>query len=96
MDRIGPHSGDQFFEAANFLGMASCLFFWSWNTGSRSRRWVIHAPLVLVLMAPAFILPGDVKELNPISKAAGWAFIPASRFWVNRLLLLLSLSRSCT
>jgi cytochrome c-type biogenesis protein CcsB len=50
-----------FFEAANFLGMGI----------------VLVLPLVIVLMAPALILSGEIKELNPVLKS-GWLGVHTS------------------
>jgi cytochrome c-type biogenesis protein CcsB len=67
-----------FFEAANFLGMGIVLVFLVMEV-----RFKIAAlgsfmlPLVLVLMAPAFLLSGDIKELNPVLKS-GWLGIHTS------------------
>jgi len=67
-----------FFEAANFLGMGIVLVFLLMEL-----RFKIAAlgsfmlPLVLVLMAPAFIISGDIKELNPVLKS-GWLGIHTS------------------
>ena len=67
-----------FFEAANFLGMGIVLVFLIMEF-----RFKIAAlgsfmlPLVLVLMAPAFFLSGDIKELNPVLKS-GWLGVHTS------------------
>jgi len=67
-----------FFEAANFLGMGIVLVFLVMEF-----RYKIAAlgsfmlPLVIVLMAPALILSGDIKELNPVLKS-GWLGIHTS------------------
>lgn len=67
-----------FFEAANFLGMGIILVFLLMEF-----RFKIAAlgsfmlPLVLVLMVPAFILSGDIKELNPVLKS-GWLGVHTS------------------
>lgn len=67
-----------FFEAANFFGMGIVLVFLIMEY-----RFKIAAlgsfmlPLVLVLMAPAFLISGDIKELNPVLKS-GWLGIHTS------------------
>jgi cytochrome c-type biogenesis protein CcsB len=67
-----------FFEAANFLGMGIVLVFLVMEF-----RYKIAAlgsfmlPLVIVLMIPAFILAGDIKELNPVLKS-GWLGVHTS------------------
>src|SRR5574341_155029 len=59
-----------FFEAVNFLGMGIVLVFLIMEF-----RFKIAAlgsfmlPLVIVLMTPAFILSGDIKDLNPLLKS---------------------------
>jgi cytochrome c-type biogenesis protein CcsB len=61
-----------FFESANFLGMGIVLVFLIMEL-----RFKIAAlgsfmlPLVILLMMPAFVLSGDIKELNPVLKS-GW------------------------
>ncbi len=67
-----------FFEAANFLGMGIVLVFLIMEF-----RFKIAAlgsfmlPLVIILMLPAFVLSGDIKELNPVLKS-GWLGIHTS------------------
>jgi cytochrome c-type biogenesis protein CcsB len=67
-----------FFEAANFLGMGIVLVFLIMEF-----RFKIAAlgsfmlPLVIILMAPAFILSGDIKVLNPVLKS-GWLGVHTS------------------
>jgi cytochrome c-type biogenesis protein CcsB len=67
-----------FFEAANFLGMGIVLVFLIMEF-----RFKIAAlgsfmlPLVIVLMAPALILSGDIKEINPVLKS-GWLGVHTS------------------
>ena len=67
-----------FFEAANFLGMGIVLVFLIMEL-----RFKIPAlgsfmlPLVIVLMAPALILSGEIKELNPVLKS-GWLGVHTS------------------
>jgi cytochrome c-type biogenesis protein CcsB len=67
-----------FFEAANFLGMGIVLVFLIMEY-----RYKIAAlgsfmlPLVIVLMVPAFIVTGDIKELNPVLKS-GWLGVHTS------------------
>src|SRR5574337_1252210 len=67
-----------FFEAANFLGMGIVLVFLLMEF-----RFKIAAlgsfmlPLVIILMLPAFILSGDIKELNPVLKS-GWLGVHTS------------------
>ena len=67
-----------FFEAANFLGMGIVLVFLIMEF-----RFKIAAlgsfmlPLVIVLMAPALILSGEIKELNPVLKS-GWLGVHTS------------------
>ncbi len=59
-----------FFEAANFLGMGIMLVFLIMEF-----RFKIAAlgsfmlPLVIVLMLPAFILSGNITELNPVLRS---------------------------
>jgi cytochrome c-type biogenesis protein CcsB len=61
-----------FFEAANFFGMGIVLVFLVMEF-----RFKIPAlgsfmlPLVIILMAPALILSGEIKELSPVLKS-GW------------------------
>ena len=67
-----------FFEAANFLGMGIVLVFLIMEF-----RFKIAAlgsfmlPLVIVLMAPALILSGDIKEIDPVLKS-GWLGVHTS------------------
>ena len=67
-----------FFEAANFLGLGIVLVFLIMEF-----RFKIPAlgsfmlPLVMLLMAPALILSGDIKELNPVLKS-GWLGVHTS------------------
>lgn len=67
-----------FFEAANFLGMGIVLVFLIMEF-----RYKIAAlgsfmlPLTIVLMTPALILPGDIKELNPVLRS-GWLGVHTS------------------
>jgi cytochrome c-type biogenesis protein CcsB len=67
-----------FFEAANFLGMGIILVFLIMEF-----RYKIAAlgsfmlPLVLILMAPALILSGDIRELKPVLRS-GWLGIHTS------------------
>jgi len=67
-----------FFEAANFLGMGIVLVFLIMEF-----RFKIPAlgsfmlPLVIILMAPALVLPGDIKEINPLLKS-GWLGVHTS------------------
>lgn len=67
-----------FFEAANFLAMGIVLVFLIMEF-----RFKIAAlgsfmlPLVIILMAPAFILSGDIKEINPVLKS-GWLGVHTS------------------
>ena len=67
-----------FFEAANFLGMGIVLVFLIMEF-----RFKIPAlgsfmlPLVIILMAPALILSGDIKEINPLLKS-GWLGVHTS------------------
>jgi cytochrome c-type biogenesis protein CcsB len=67
-----------FFEAANFLGMGIVLVFLVMEF-----RYKIAAlgsfmlPLVIVLMVPALIVSGDIKELNPVLKS-GWLGVHTS------------------
>ncbi len=67
-----------FFEAANFLGMGIMLVFLIMEF-----RFKIAAlgsfmlPLVIILMIPAFIVTGDIKELNPVLKS-GWLGVHTS------------------
>lgn len=67
-----------FFEAANFLGMGIVLVFLIMEL-----RFKIAAlgsfmlPLVIILMVPAFLLSGDIKELNPVLKS-GWLGVHTS------------------
>jgi len=67
-----------FFEAANFLGMGIVLVFVLMEF-----RFKIPAlgsfmlPLVILLMVPALVISGDIKELNPVLKS-GWLGIHTS------------------
>jgi len=67
-----------FFEAANFLGMGIVLVFLIMEF-----RFKIPAlgsfmlPLVIILMAPALILSGEIKEVNPLLKS-GWLGVHTS------------------
>jgi cytochrome c-type biogenesis protein CcsB len=67
-----------FFEAANFLGMGMMSVFLVMEF-----RFKIPAlgafmlPLVIVLMAPALVLSGDIQELNPVLKS-GWLGVHTS------------------
>lgn len=67
-----------FFEAASFLGMGIVLVFLLMEL-----RFKIAAlgsfmlPLVLILMAPAFFMSSDIKELNPVLKS-GWLGVHTS------------------
>ncbi len=67
-----------FFEAANFLGMGIMLVFLLMEF-----RFKIAAlgsfmlPLVIILMLPAFILSGDIKDMNPVLKS-GWLGVHTS------------------
>jgi cytochrome c-type biogenesis protein CcsB len=67
-----------FFEAANFLGMGIVLVFLVMEF-----RYKIAAlgsfmlPLVIILMLPALIVVGDIKELNPVLKS-GWLGVHTS------------------
>lgn len=67
-----------FFEAANFLGMGIVLVFLIMQF-----RFKIAAlgsfmlPLVIILMLPAFILSGEIEELNPVLKS-GWLGVHTS------------------
>ncbi len=67
-----------FFEAANFLGMGIVLVFLIMEV-----RFKIAAlgsfmlPLVIILMIPAFIVSGSIKELNPMLKS-GWLGVHTS------------------
>jgi len=67
-----------FFEAANFLGMGIVFVFVLMEF-----RFKIPAlgsfmlPLVILLMVPALVISGDIKELNPVLKS-GWLGIHTS------------------
>jgi cytochrome c-type biogenesis protein CcsB len=67
-----------FFEAANFLGLGIMLVFLIMEY-----RFKIAAlgsfmlPLVIVLMIPAFIVIGDIKEINPVLRS-GWLGVHTS------------------
>lgn len=67
-----------FFEAANFLGMGIVLVFLIMEF-----RFKIPAlgsfmlPLVIILMAPALILSGDITEVDPVLKS-GWLGVHTS------------------
>ena len=67
-----------FFEAANFLGMGIVLVFLVMEL-----RFKIAAlgsfmlPLVIVLMTPALLISGDIKELNPVLRS-GWLGVHTS------------------
>jgi cytochrome c-type biogenesis protein CcsB len=67
-----------FFEAANFLGMGIILVFLIMEFRFRiAALGSFMLPLVILLMLPAFILSGDIKELNPVLKS-GWLGVHTS------------------
>jgi cytochrome c-type biogenesis protein CcsB len=67
-----------FFEAANFLGMGMMLVFLLMEFRFRiPALGSFMLPLVIILMLPAFILSGDIKELNPVLKS-GWLGVHTS------------------
>ncbi len=67
-----------YFEAANFLGLGIVFVFLVMEF-----RFKIAAlgsfmlPLVIILMAPALILSGEIQELNPVLKS-GWLGVHTS------------------
>lgn len=67
-----------FFEAANFLGMGMVLVFLVMEFRFRiAALGSFMLPLVLLLMAPAMVLTGDIQELNPVLKS-GWLGVHTS------------------
>jgi cytochrome c-type biogenesis protein CcsB len=67
-----------FFEAANFLGMGIVLVFLIMEFRFRiPALGSFMLPLVIILMAPALILSGDIKEINPLLKS-GWLGVHTS------------------
>jgi cytochrome c-type biogenesis protein CcsB len=67
-----------FFEAANFLSLGMVLVFLIMELRFRiAALGSFMLPLVLVLMLPAFIQSGDIKELNPMLKS-GWLGVHTS------------------
>jgi cytochrome c-type biogenesis protein CcsB len=67
-----------FFEAANFLGMGIVLVFLIMEFRFRiAALGSFMLPLVILLMAPALILSGDIKELSPVLKS-GWLGVHTS------------------
>jgi cytochrome c-type biogenesis protein CcsB len=67
-----------FFEAANFLGMGIVLVFLIMEFRFKiATLGSFMLPLVIVLMAPALILSGDIKAINPLLKS-GWLGIHTS------------------
>jgi cytochrome c-type biogenesis protein CcsB len=67
-----------FFEAANFLGMGIVLVFLIMEFRFKiATLGSFMLPLVIVLMAPALILSGDIKEINPVLKS-GWLGVHTS------------------
>jgi len=67
-----------FFEAANFLGMGIVLVFLIMEMRFKiAALGAFMLPLVIVLMAPALILSGDIKEINPVLKS-GWLGVHTS------------------
>ncbi len=67
-----------FFEAANFLGMGIMLVFLLMEFRFRiAALGSFMLPLVLILMIPAFLVTGDIKELNPVLKS-GWLGVHTS------------------
>jgi cytochrome c-type biogenesis protein CcsB len=67
-----------FFEAANFLGMGIMLVFLVMEIRFKiAALGAFMLPLVIVLMAPALILSGDIRELNPVLKS-GWLGVHTS------------------
>jgi cytochrome c-type biogenesis protein CcsB len=67
-----------FFEAANFLGMGIVLVFLIMEFRFKiATLGSFMLPLVIVLMAPALFLSGDIKEINPVLKS-GWLGVHTS------------------
>ena len=67
-----------FFEAANFLGMGMMLVFLLMELRFRiPALGSFMLPLVIILMLPAFILSGDIKDMNPVLKS-GWLGVHTS------------------
>lgn len=67
-----------FFEAANFFGLGIMLVFLIMEYRFRiPALGSFMLPLVIVLMVPAFIVTGDIKELNPVLKS-GWLGVHTS------------------
>ena len=67
-----------FFEAANFLSMGIVLVFLIMEFRFRiAALGSFMLPLVIILMVPAFILSGDIKEMNPVLKS-GWLGVHTS------------------
>jgi cytochrome c-type biogenesis protein CcsB len=67
-----------FFEAAGFLGMGIVLVFLIMELRFKiAALGAFMLPLVSVLMIPAFVLPGDIRELNPLLKS-GWLGVHTS------------------
>ncbi len=67
-----------FFEAINFLGMGIMLVFLIMEFRFRiAALGSFMLPLVIVLMVPAFIVTGNINELNPMLRS-GWLGIHTS------------------
>lgn len=67
-----------FFEAVNFLGMGIILVFLIMELRFRvATLGSFMLPLVIILMMPALILSGEIKELNPVLKS-GWLGVHTS------------------
>ncbi len=67
-----------FFEAANFLGMGIVLVFLIMELRFRiASLGSFMLPLVIILMLPALVLSGSIKELNPVLKS-GWLGVHTS------------------
>jgi cytochrome c-type biogenesis protein CcsB len=74
----GSIPATSFFEAANFLGLGIMLVFLIMEYRFRiAALGSFMLPLVIVLMVPAFIVTGDIKELNPVLKS-GWLGVHTS------------------
>jgi cytochrome c-type biogenesis protein CcsB len=67
-----------FFEAANFLGLGIVLVFLVMEFRFRiAALGSFMLPLVLLLMAPAFLLSGKIGDINPVLKS-GWLGVHTS------------------
>jgi cytochrome c-type biogenesis protein CcsB len=67
-----------FFEAANFLGMGIMIVFLIMELRFRiPSLGSFMLPLVIILMLPALMVSGSIKELNPVLKS-GWLGVHTS------------------